>query len=302
MAPVYAGAACKATPSNRTPPPGSCSASHEPAETPDTRPRADDRPSPPATHPTSRTAPQPAPHASRDPHHRAHSQGHYGPQRHPHIMRSVRPLAADRGRVITVDYGVRSVRRKVSRSRCRMIASEWSRARRTRLDASPPRDRRRDARGESSPARSHVSDSRRRLGGHAIGTCLRFAADGRILGGAYGKRCGKWTRLPALWLESRVLRVTGSVRSRDDHTLGEGRPPIASTVRPRHRVCDPQDRLVWTLAVIHGQPQDSFTLEFSNDLGQTGVAPVNTRTSQTPGRFSRIVAMGATLRPGCDAV
>ena len=38
---------------------------------------------------------------------------------------------------------------------------------------------------------------------------LRFASSRRILGVAHGQRCGKWTRLPTLWLGNRVLRFSG---------------------------------------------------------------------------------------------
>lgn len=59
-------------------------------------------------------------------------------------------------------------------------------------------------------------------------------------GPASGKRPRKWTRLPALWWGSRVLRVTGEVRSRprsrDPRAVATGRRPrTPKQRRPRSK-------------------------------------------------------------------
>jgi len=99
---------------------------------------------------------------------------------------------------------------------------------------------------------SGMHDSHERQGGRAVGTGLRFAAGGRILGDAHGKRCGKWTRLPTLWLGSRVLRFSDLDDVAEPDTQ-EGRPPGASTRGPGDAIGDPEERFVDTPSMLEDQ-------------------------------------------------
>ena len=85
-----------------------------------------------------------------------------------------------------------------------------------------------------------------------VRTGLRSESDGRILISARRKRLGKWTRLPTLWLGSRVPRFSGL----DD--AGEAITQVFAPARsgassPRDPVGDPEERLIRSAPVLEHQ-------------------------------------------------
>ena len=82
---------------------------------------------------------------------------------------------------------------------------------------------------------------------------------------AHGQRCGKWTRLPALWLGSRVLRFTdlddlGQLRAE------EIRPARSGAHAPGHAVGDSKQRLVDSPPVLEHEARRSLTVSMDRAL------------------------------------